>query len=373
MPRSGLSSRLKNLRSSKQKPSDTYPVSGGADHKIPGFSRISEFVYHRSAEIEQPPPVNSLSGLFLPGREDINNLVYFDLETTGLSTGAGTLAFLAGFGRHKGDILQIDQYFLSDFPGEGEFLQLCKEALPAESCLVSYNGRAFDEKLLTSRGLMKGIRFSFSAHYDLLYASRRLWRRIIGSCSLGNIESLVLGLNRTEDLPGVEVPDRWFDFLRSRDPGLLQEVFSHHFQDIASLVLLLAEIEKVLSAPEKAEKVDRRALGVWLLSRGDLRGERLLRLAWEAGDYSAGFLFSLNRKRAGDWASASDLWGELAQVKPEPDVCEELAKYYEHRKGEPDKALVWANLGYKSLTPGVSRIKAEGFLHRIRRLEKKSI
>ncbi len=375
MPRPGLSSRLKHLRLSRDIPSGTEmsctEQTNVPEQNIPGFSRIGEYVYQRTSVFPVPDLTGPLSGLFLPVGTDPDSLVFFDLETTGLSSGAGTIAFLAGFGRYSGENLVVDQFFLSDFPGEGEFLEILQNSLPETGRLVSYNGRAFDEKLLISRGLMRGMHFRYSGHSDLLYASRRLWKKRIGSCRLGNIEELILKISRTEDLPGAEVPERWFGFLKNGDASLLQEVFSHHQQDIVSLAFLLVHMEEILKFPLRAEGVDKRALGVWLLGREDFRGEELLSRAEGEGDYTAGVLLAFARKRRGDLNGAVYIWHNLAEKRDTPLICEELSKYYEHTLKQVEVALLWARRGLASVSGENGERHRRQFLHRLNRLENK--
>ena len=77
--------------------------------------------------------------------------VYFDTETTGLSTGAGTVIFLAGLARREGANLVVTQYLLPDYPHEHALLAVVVEGLMASDRLVSYNGRSFDIPILLSR------------------------------------------------------------------------------------------------------------------------------------------------------------------------------------------------------------------------------
>ena len=54
-------------------------------------------------------------------------LVFYDTETTGLSGGAGNVIFLFGAAWCEGRDLAVEQLFLSDFPGEPEFLQAVQD------------------------------------------------------------------------------------------------------------------------------------------------------------------------------------------------------------------------------------------------------
>ena len=180
------------------------------------------------------------------------DLVFFDLETTGLSGGAGTLAFLASFGRfEKTNIINITQYLLLDYPGEGDFIELCRKELSAPgisgsgAVIVSYNGKTFDSQIFKNRCLMNATVPPEYFHADLLHPSRRLWKNVLENCSQGTIETEIIGLDRTGDTPGALAPDIWFSFLKTGETGELTGICDHNIRDIsglASICLLLANI-----------------------------------------------------------------------------------------------------------------------------------
>ena len=176
-------------------------------------------------------------------------LVFFDAETTGLSSGAGTSVFLVGFARIGPQGVTTEQLFMADYPAEAEFLRAVATRIGEDDLAVSYNGKGFDTHVLGTRFLLNGARPPIGAQLDLLYTTRRLWRRSLGQCSLGMVEEGVLGVRRDRDLPSAEVPERYFEFLRSGDPAGLEDAFAHHLQDIESLVFLLARIERVFADP----------------------------------------------------------------------------------------------------------------------------
>jgi hypothetical protein len=217
------------------------------------------------------------SGVPEPG-----DLVFFDLETTGLSGGAGTVAFLAAFGRFTpirdqrdaagparppkaagappGFRLQIDQYLLLDYPGEYDFLgallpEFRKTGGPPLA--VTYNGKSFDSQILRTRCLMNGIAPPVYYHADLLHPARRLWRRVLPSCSQGEIETAVLGLDRTADVPGALAPDIWFSFLRSGDGGTLSGICDHNVRDILGLASLFSALGHIAGNPLETGKAYR--------------------------------------------------------------------------------------------------------------------
>ncbi|MDR1956722.1 MAG: ribonuclease H-like domain-containing protein [Treponema sp.] len=193
-------------------------------------------------------------------------LVFFDLETTGLSVGTGTTAFLGAFGRFvpaepkqgkpqepgSGPYrLQVDQYLLLDYPGEPDFLATLLRALAADGhppLLVTYNGKRFDLPLLQTRCIIH--RMSVPRYYvaDLLHPARRLWKGRVPDCSQGSIESL-LGIDRTGDLPGALAPESWFSFLRSGETEGLLQVCEHNQRDVLGLASLFAALTHIAASP----------------------------------------------------------------------------------------------------------------------------
>jgi hypothetical protein len=198
---------------------------------------------------------------------------YFDTETTGLSTGAGTVVFLAGLAHVEGNELVARQLLLPDYPHEAALLRLVAAELAALPRVVTYNGRGFDLPLLTTRLTVHRLFRELAAlperHDDLLPVARRLYRRILGGARLADVEAGVLGVVRTSDCPGSEVPSRYFGYLRGGSPDLLTDVLDHNLQDIVSLALLEAEISQLRAGGWRVAAVlDRHGMAVELLRHG---------------------------------------------------------------------------------------------------------
>ena len=198
---------------------------------------------------------------------------YFDTETTGLSTGAGTVIFLAGVARLDGARISVRQYLLPDYPHEPALLRALAADLAASPRLVTYNGRGFDLPMLAARmtfhGLYREQATLPSSHDDLLPDARRLFRRPLGGARLADVEAGVLGVRRTSDCPGSEVPLRYFGYLRGGSPDILAEVLDHNFQDVVSLVMLEAELCRLRAGGwREARVLDRRGMALELLRAG---------------------------------------------------------------------------------------------------------
>ena len=198
---------------------------------------------------------------------------YFDTETTGLSTGAGTVIFMAGVARIDGARVTVRQFLLPDYPHEPALLRALVADLGSAERLVTYNGRTFDLPMLTARltfhGLFREQGSVPTAHDDLLPDARRLFRRPLGGARLADVESGVLGVRRTSDCPGSEVPGRYFGFLRGGSPDILAEVLDHNFQDVVSLALLEAELCHLRAGGWRDARVlDPRGMALELLRAG---------------------------------------------------------------------------------------------------------
>jgi uncharacterized protein len=198
---------------------------------------------------------------------------YFDTETTGLSTGAGTVIFLAGVARVEGESIVVRQYLLPDYPYERPLLRALAADLATAPRIVTYNGRAFDIPMLAARLTVHGLFREQSsvpeAHDDLLPTARRLFRRPLGGARLADVESGVLGVQRTSDCPGSEVPARYFGYLSGGSPDILAVVLDHNLQDVVSLALLEAEVARLRAgAWRDADVLDPRGMALDLMRAG---------------------------------------------------------------------------------------------------------
>ncbi|MCL2231778.1 MAG: ribonuclease H-like domain-containing protein [Treponema sp.] len=254
-------------------------------------------------------------------------LLFFDLETTGLSGGAGTVAFLAAFGRFSApgrlpSQIEITQYLLLDYPGEADFVEnAIKEfAAAAPPFVVSYNGKSFDSQILKTRCLMSGIMPPPYFHADLLHSARRLWRRQLPDCSQATIETSVLGLDRSGDVPGALAPDIWFSFLRSGSGRELLSVCDHNARDISGLASLLLALAEISNAPLK--------------SRDRFRfDEEALALSWRREMKKGALFFGEAEQKTGG------LLLESAARNGCPAASIAMAKTAEWQHGDPALAL----------------------------------
>ena len=294
-----------------------------------------------------------------PGRSCRN--VYIDTETTGLSGGSGTLAFLIGVATVDSDAIELTQWLMIRFAAEATVLSAFANALTAADRLVSYNGKSYDLPLLHSRFRMQGLQPAFEnlPHLDLLHPVRRLFGKYWNDCRLLSVEEQLLGLQRVGDLPGSEAPAAWFRYLREGQAEALIKVVEHNRQDILSLAIAHRVLAQATAHPE-AFDVDLHALARWLCDSDEERARRLLQAhAGMLCDDGMRLLARLQR-RAGHWPQAVALWETLAATGCIESI-ERLAKYHEHIS--KDLGAAQRCCDQLPLTPAIQ--------HRRRRLNRK--
>lgn len=298
---------------------------------------------------------------------DPREAVFIDCETTGLAGGVGTYAFLVGLGFLSGEEFSVEQYFMQDFHQERAVLSAVAERLSGFKFLVSFNGKCYDLPLMENRFLINRLDFDSSkwAHLDLLFPSRRIWKRRIGECSLSNLEHQVLGVHREIDVPSFMVPQIYFDYLRSGKVEPLIPVFHHNVHDILSLFRLSFLIDRALedfTLAEVKDPEDLHSLGRIHFGLGNYNAsERCYRQAlsdkltpggWLSINTSLAFVY----KKVGQIEKAKEIWHRLAERDFPFSVSahEELAKYYEHKIKDYHQALFFVEKAMSHLNSGFS-------------------
>ncbi|MDR2516035.1 MAG: ribonuclease H-like domain-containing protein [Spirochaetaceae bacterium] len=330
-------------------------------------------------------------------------LLFFDLETTGLSGGAGTVAFLAAFGRlartahapaSGGYSLRITQYLLLDYPGENDFIgALVGEFAAGPPVAVSYNGKSFDSQIIKTRCLMNGFTPPEYRHADLLHPARRLWKKTAGGCSQGTIETAVLGIDRSGDTPGALAPEIWFSFLRSGGAEALMGVCDHNLRDIAGLAAIFAAMCDIASDPLGAlpkYRYDLERLALRWRDRARRAGElsppesgpgtlrdtagELLRFAAKQGCPAAALVYARDLLRSGGYDEGRRLLAAAAEAGVPPEIraaaLRALAIDSEWRLGNAVEALELTRRALELPPPGKSDLR--DFRQRAERLAGKT-
>jgi uncharacterized protein YprB with RNaseH-like and TPR domain len=267
-----------------------------------------------------------------PGQPASDTLrrVYIDTETTGLSTGSGTLAFLVGIAVVREAEIEFTQFLITCFAAEAALLSELANSLTADDRIISYNGKSYDLPLLITRFRMQGLTHPFDGlpHFDLLHPVRRLFGRRWNDCRLLTVEEKLIGFTRSDDLPGAEAPAAWFAYLRTGHSRALMRAVAHNRQDIISLAVAHSAVAMAVARP-RAFDVDLYALARWLYEVNEDDARAFLQSHADSLCDNGRRLLGQLLRRAGCWQQAVPIWEALA-ARGCSDSIERLAKYHEH-------------------------------------------
>jgi uncharacterized protein YprB with RNaseH-like and TPR domain len=348
--------------------------------------------------------------LFATGANDAQArapFVFFDLETTGLSGGAGTHAFLVGCAWFDADgSFVVEQHLMTDYAAERGMLTLVAADLARAGALVTFNGKSFDAPVIETRYLFHRLTSPCTQipHVDVLHPARRFWggHPELG-CSLIALEHQLLGARRVGDVPGFEIPERYFQFVRSGDAQPLADVFEHNRLDLLSLAGLTAHLLSLIADGAQSTNDARECLALGRVyeragdtMRADVAFERVVSLtasstasgaraqrrvalewAWTAQGIRAEALRSLavGARRARRFNGAAEWWRQLLDVPGCPpqlrrEATEALAIHHEHRDRDLTAAKMFA---LKSLESGTATAWGDAVRHRLARIERKMV
>jgi hypothetical protein len=310
--------------------------------------------------------------------------LFVDLETTGLAGGAGTYAFLVGCGWFDSGCFRIRQFVLTSFAAERALLEAVAAVAAASGTVVTYNGKSFDLPLLETRFVLhrRETPFAGMPHVDMLHPARRLWRSDDESCRLTALERTLCGHVREGDVPGFEIPARYFRYVRSGDARPLEAVLEHNRLDLISLACVTARAAVLLDEGAAAARGSREALGLGrLYERGGLLHEsracfmRACTLDADDADTRAEALkaYALASRRLRCYEDAAAAWRRILDLSACADslvreATEALAVHHEHRATDLPAARA---LTLRSLSCQATVARQQALQHRLARLERK--
>mgnify|MGYP003976148165 CR=1 FL=1 len=315
---------------------------------------------------------------------DLKSTLFLDTETTGLTGGAGTFAFMIGLGYYCEGTLVIEQYFLLDPIYESEMLTLLTEFCQPFTTVVTFNGKSYDMNLLKRRFIIQSIQSPFEnvEQIDLLHLSRRMWKNILPDCSLQQIEKSVLKEFREEmtDIPGSRIPQKYFEYLRFGDTLSMPNIFYHNRIDIRSMFELLYIISNLLGnfyiTDDKYDgPIDRIAQAKLFEDCGDIPQSMNIYhhiLSVNPNNQTAIMNLSFLHKQLGQYPEAKVLW-QTAAISGDIIACIELAKFEEHRQKNYISAMKWSKkaLNFLDNTSDQFIKQYDEIIYRMERLKRK--
>jgi len=174
------------------------------------------------------------------GSLEPEDLAFFDLETTGLSSSP---VFLIGVMVWANGGLFTRQFFARDYSEERPIISMFAECLRGKKMLVSFNGKSFDLPYIRARAAATGAKFAFDGpHFDLLHISRRAWKDRLPNCRLQTLEAHICGRHRTGDIPGHAIPQAYHDYVRTEDARQMVSTLEHNRLDLITLAELMIHL-----------------------------------------------------------------------------------------------------------------------------------
>jgi len=350
-------------------------------------SGINASDFHGHKQIGDLAHVSMEAAAFLSGAEvkdlSIEDALFIDTETTGLSGGTGTFPFLIGLGWFENSGFVTCQLFSRDFSEEPAMLDYLKKIASVRQFLVSFNGKAYDLNLLATRFILNRLPDIFSGmpHIDLLHPSRKIYSQRLGNSKLATLEACLLGVKRENDVPGQEIPQRYFDWLRRRDGRLIEDIFRHNRIDIVSMASLLKHLTDLIESGHDnayAHHADLLSVARLHHDRGDLETAKRL-LEPLSGSNQPGIAqnargcLSLIHKKRNQWHEAVSIWNQMLTDDPiDVFAALEMAKWYEHHAREFDPAVQIVRRILENKAGQLNETDRLAMAHRLRRLLQKA-
>jgi len=179
-------------------------------------------------------------------------LLFFDLETTGLGASEQVYPFLIGAARQLGDKCELTTWFADTPAGEEEMLAAFLHHAKGK-VLVSFNGKSFDLPLVLRRAEKYGLANSLheSVHIDLFHTIRRIFPE--KPARLVDAEARLLQFTRAGDISGAAVAQAYFEYLHFGKSDLRDAILQHNVSDVLSLVSLLARVSAAFHEARQGE------------------------------------------------------------------------------------------------------------------------
>ena len=285
----------------------------------------------------------------LPGR-----FLFLDTETSGLSSGTGTFAFLVGMGYFANHEFRLFQYFLESPANESAMLAALIQDAAGTDTFVTYNGKSFDIPLLRSRFILNRMENILDDyfHADLLHITRKIYKFFLPERNLGVVEKEILHFTRDEiEVPGWMVPEIYAEFLQNHDPEPIKRVLYHNQIDILSLAALYQHINALLQSitdncNQEIPPAVLLAMVRLYIEHNDLETATALFSAYQESETEhleyakTAYLLGMAHKQVQMIDKAIMYW-EIASENGDIPALVELAKHYEHQLGAYKQALAY--------------------------------
>lgn len=171
---------------------------------------------------------------------DLGDILFFDIETTGLSPKNSDL-YLIGAACFKEGRWHICQFFAENTCEQEELLREFADLMVPYKAIVSFNGDRFDIPYLRYKYDELGLTEPFGQKRSLdLYKFVHAYKVPLGipDCKQKTVE-LLLGINREDKYSGGELIHVYKEYLVSKDPDFRDVLLLHNSDDVKGMLALL--------------------------------------------------------------------------------------------------------------------------------------
>lgn len=176
----------------------------------------------------------------LPGFDyPLEDIMYFDIETTGFVANS-TILYMIGFIEYSDGAYLLTQLFADTVESEAEIIRTFLARIKAHKVLVHYNGSGFDLPYIEAKCKLLGIPFDIegSASIDI-YKYINPLKKIF---KLNNIKQKTIekyiGLNRTDKFSGGELIEKYYEYIKHPNDGLLRLLLCHNREDLSGMLCI---------------------------------------------------------------------------------------------------------------------------------------
>lgn len=190
------------------------------------------------------------------------DIVFFDIETTGLSA-INSVLYLIGVVYFEKDSWKFEQWFADECDDEVSLIKAFFELLDVRKYLIHYNGNGFDIPYIKKKIEQYSLNYNFDNIESIdLYTIARKYKGLLKlqNCKLVTVEKY-LGIIREDKYSGKELIDTYKEFIKvfsleklkenfERSNILKNDLLLHNEEDIIDLleVSKIKYLDELLSA-----------------------------------------------------------------------------------------------------------------------------
>ncbi len=185
-------------------------------------------------------------------------LLFFDIETTGFSPASTTL-YLIGCAYFENDAFTIKQWFADDISSEKEILMAFLSLIHNYKALVHYNGNGFDIPYIIKKCDFYGLKCDFKGIesidiYKLIQPVKSVFK--LENIKQKSIEKF-LGVDRIDRYSGGELIKIYTEYLKHPLDDMENTLLLHNHDDILGLLKILPIISysKVLKGSFRFSRI----------------------------------------------------------------------------------------------------------------------